>query len=136
MPIGTKIIGSSKPVEQWSNKDFLLYFSDKLQEASGQGLRLEAAVEWLGFTSRIKGFRAKLHLNTVQYKDFIDKVFLHFFSQDRYEPTFGAIVSERVFNIVKKYFSSSRPLYSDFEKVREALYSNNLLFKKLLSERK
>ena len=134
MPLGTKIVGSSKPLDTWNNRDFLMYFSDKLKESSGNGLRLEASVEWLGFISRIKGFRSKLHLNNVQYKDFIDKVFLHFFSQDRYTPTFGAIVSERVYNIIKKYFSSSRPLYSDFEKVKEELYGNNLLFKKLLKE--
>jgi hypothetical protein len=132
MPVGRKTIGSSKSLDTWNNRDFLIYFSDKLKESSGSGLRLEAAVEWLGFISRIKGFRVKLNLNNVQYKDFIDKVFLHFFSQDKYTPTFGAIVSERVFNISKKYFSSSRPLYSDFEKVREELYGNNLLFKKLL----
>jgi hypothetical protein len=132
MPIGHKIIGSSKPVDQWNNKDFLLYFSDKLKQSSGQGLRLEASVEWLGFISRIKGFRNKLNLNNVQYKDFVDKVFLHFFSQNKYTPTFGAIVSERVYNIITKYFSSSRSLYSDFDTVREELYGNNLLFKKLL----
>ena len=135
MPIGHKIIGSSKSLEQWNNKDFLLYFSAKLQQSSGQGLRLEAPVEWVGFISRIKGFRVKLNLNNTQYKDFIDKVFLHLFSQNEYTPVFGAIVSERVFNICKKYFNSSRPLYSDFEKVKEELYGNNLLFKKLLKEK-
>jgi hypothetical protein len=132
MPVGKKIVGSSKSLDTWTNKDFLMYFSAKLQQSSGQGLRLETPVEWIGFISRIKGFRAKLNLNNVQYKDFVDKVFLHFFSQDKYTPTFGAIVSERVYNIIKKYFSSSRPLYSDFEKVKEELYGNNLLFKKLL----
>ena len=135
MPIGHKIIGSSKSLEQWNNKDFLLYFSAKLQQSSGQGLRLEAPVEWVGFISRIKGFRVKLNLNNTQYKDFIDKVFLHLFSQNEYTPVFGAIVSERVYNIIKKYFNSSRPLYSDFDKVKEELYGNNLLFKKLLKEK-
>ena len=134
MPIGHKIVGSSKSLEQWNNKDFLIYFSDKLKQSSGKGLRLEAPVEWLGFISRIKGFRNKLNLNNTQYKDFIDKVFLHFFTQDNYTPTFGAVVSERVYNISKKYLSSSSQ-YSDFEKVREELYGNNLLFKKLLKEK-
>lgn len=133
MPTGKRTLGSSKEIEKWSNKDLLTYFSQHLQESTGYGLRLESDVEYSAFIGRIKGFRNKLNLNTVQYRDFIDKVFANFFSRERYAPAFGSIVSERVYNIVKKYCSSSPPMYSDFEKIKAELYTNNLLFKRLLS---
>jgi hypothetical protein len=133
MPIGSKTIGPSKRVEGWKNQDFVVYFSHRLQLVTGYGLKLESSLEWAGFTSRVKGFRNKLHLSPVQYKDFIDKVFDNFFVRNKFVPVFGSIVSEYVYNIVQKYCcSSAHPMYSDFEKIREELYSNSLLFKSLL----
>ncbi len=132
MPVGKHTIGSSKATNEWSNKDLLIYFSQRLQQSVGYGLKLESDVEWAAFLGRIKGFRNKLHLNSLQYKDFIDKVFDNFFVRNEYIPVFGSIVSERVYNIIKKYCSSTRPIYSDFDEVKKELYSNNLLFKKLL----
>ena len=131
MPTGFKQLGTSKPLEKWTNKDLLLYFSDRLADLSGQGLKLEASVEWIGFTSRVKGFRSKLNLNPTQYKIFIDKVFDTFAVKNKCTPVFGSIVSERVYNVIQKYCSkTSKPQYSDFEAVKNELYGNNLLFKK------
>jgi hypothetical protein len=117
----------NKPLEQWTNKDFLFYFSNKLASQTGKGLRIEGPA-WIGFLSRIKGFRNKLHLSNQAYKDFIDKVFGDFFARDGYVPAFGAIVSERVYFIVTKYSGETHLQYSDFEQVRRELYGNNTLF--------
>lgn len=85
---------------KWSNKDFVLYFSSKLKEKTGQGLFIPNE-GWYAFISRVKGFRLKMALNELQYKGFIDKVIDVFFAQSGYVPTFGSIVSEKVYYIVK-----------------------------------
>ena len=132
MPRIGKTNDIAKPLESWSNKDFLMYYSNRLCELTGQGVRLEEGAAWQAFIGRIKGFRTKLRLSNSQYKDFIDKVFDEFFRQDGYVPVFGAIVSERVFNIVSTYMKGkAAPMYSDFEKLRQELYLNNSWFQKL-----
>jgi hypothetical protein len=134
MPRIGKTNDIQKPLAQWSNRDFLLYYSNRLAEATGQGVRLEDSVAWQAFTGRIKGFRTKLNLDPRRYKEFIDKVFDVFFKLDDHVPVFGAIVSERVFHIVTTYLRDAHPMYSDFEKLRKELYANNLWFQKLTKQ--
>jgi len=86
------------------------------------------SVAWQSMLGRIKGFRSKLHLSNIAYKYFIDDVFDKFFTNNGYIPTFGAIVSEKVYNIVKK---KSIYNFEDIEKLRDDLYKNNLLFSKI-----
>lgn len=122
-----------KPLAEWSNRDFLFYFSDKLERATGSGLDIPP-VAWQGFMGRIKGFRNKLKLSPEKYKEFVDVVFSDFFTRDGYVPTFGAIVSERVYSIVQRRHRSiavSMNSTTDFEAYRRDLYSNNLLFSKV-----
>lgn len=111
-------------IERWSNKDFLFYFSQKLEEMTGVGLDIPP-VAWSGFLGRMKGFRDKLIISNIKYKEFIDCVFKNFFSRDSYTPSFGAIVSEKVYNIVLKELKKPTPFSnSDFQKLRDILYQN------------
>jgi len=54
------------------------------------------------FQGKVKGFRNKLHLSNAQYKAFIDDVFDLLFEGHGYIPNFGAIISERVYNIISQ----------------------------------
>lgn len=121
-----------KPLENWSNKDFLLYFSQKLKALTGQGLEIPPAA-WQGFLSRMVGFRNKLKLSNQVYYQFIDKVFEYFTSNPDYIPTFGIIVSEKVYFTVSRYTKQAQvPVLSnqDFLEFRNQLYSNIMLFRK------
>lgn len=120
---------SDKRVEEWSNKDFLLYFSNKLETSTGRKLAIEGPA-WAGFLSRIKGFRSKLRLGNVQYKEFIDAMFTAFKDRE-YTPVFGAIVSERVYFVVSRMQKKTSQQYSDFEALQKELYSNRLWFTKI-----
>ena len=123
---------NAKPLEKWSNRDFLFYFSNKMQAFCGKGIAIPP-VAWQGMMGRMKGFRTKLVLDNLSYKRFIDAVFGEFFTQDGYIPHFGAIVSERVFYTVQKLSHASvSSVPTDWEQLRAELYSNNLLFQKLL----
>jgi len=118
----------NKSIEKWSNKDFLIYFSNKLKETTGKELDIPP-IAWQGFMSRMKGFRKKLGISNVDYKNFIDNVFAKLFVGKQYVPAFGSIVSERVFNLLKKH---SLLQYDDnaFDQLREQLYKDSILFQK------
>lgn len=122
-----KVTVNHKDIATWSNKDFLIYFSGLLKDLSGRPLDIPP-VAWVGFMSRMKGFREKLKLDNLRYKEFIDNVFSVFFNMDGYTPAFGAIVSERVFYVVNKAMATSPSQSVDWEKLRNDLYKNNLLF--------
>ncbi len=119
----------NKPVQQWSNKDFILYFSKKLKDRTGAGISVPSEA-WVSFIGRIKGFRSKMHLNEVQYKEFVDKVTDVFFTQPGYTPAFGAIVSEKVFYVVKNIKNPvGRFTNDDFVKLRDTLFKDvNITF--------
>jgi len=118
----------SKPLEKWSNKDFLIHYSNKLKETTGRELTIPP-IAWQGFMSRMKGFRKKLNISNQDYKDFIDRVFAELFVGKQYVPAFGSIVSERVYHILKEH---SLKRYDDnaFRRLREQLYKDNILFQK------
>ena len=119
----------NKPIEQWSNKDFVLYFSKKLKDKTGTGIYIPNGA-WFSFIGRIKGFRSKMNLNSQQYKEFIDKVTEVFFMQVGYVPAFGAIVSEKVFYTVKNMRKSpSNFTNEDFKSIRDTLFKDvNITF--------
>jgi hypothetical protein len=129
----TKIMISSeidKPIDKWSNKDFVIYFSNKLAETTGTPLKIEGPA-WIGFMSRIKGFRSKLVISNTQYKEFIDSIFSKFFDRG-YVPVFGSIVSERVYFVIQKLNSLIIAVSAEeFEQLRNQLFNNITLFKKL-----
>lgn len=116
-----------RETKDWTNRDFLFYFSNKLKELTGKELNIPP-VAWVGFLGRMKGFRSKLGIANQEYKDFIDKVFSELFEGKNYVPAFGSIVSEKVFHILKKHTLKE---YSndEFAKLREQLYKDVILFK-------
>jgi hypothetical protein len=118
-------------LDSWSNKDFLQYYIKRLEERTGVKLNIPP-IAWAGFLSRIKGFRDKLRLSASTYKDFIDKVFDNFFSKEGYTISFGAIVSEKVYNIVKKEEKKLHPFTNeDFKTLRDRIYSDKSLFNQI-----
>ena len=123
-------VSKPKEIKDWSNKDFVIYFSKKIEETTGNRMKIEP-VAWAAYSGRIKGFRTKFHISNEQYKDFIDKVFSKFFSQNGYTPSFGAIVSEKVYYISNKRFMTNTNVSTDFEELRNQLYSINSLFSKI-----
>jgi hypothetical protein len=121
----------NKPVEQWSNKDFLLYFSQRYRLLTGQSFKIPSEA-WVGMMHRIKSIKIKLKLNNKDYKEFIDKVFDNFFSRINYAPNFGSIVSEKVFFITTKMKKDINYSNNEFIRLRDELYTNSELFKNLL----
>lgn len=121
-----------KEVQQWSNVDFLKYFSERLKPFNEQkGLTIPPKA-WGAFVGRIKGFRAALKVSPQMYKRFIDIVFDDFFVQDGYIPTFGTIVSEKVYNILMT--SSTHGMVYDntyYLQLKQKLKINNNLYQKL-----
>jgi len=128
MRIGLQI-GSTKPVEKWTNRDFLTYFSDRLFQLDHKGLTIPP-VAWQGFHGRIKNFRNKLNLSNRRYKDFIDSVFDKMFIGSNKIPAFGAIVSEKVFHYVGS--AKQEEVSSEYvEKLKKDLLSNPAFAKEL-----
>ncbi len=124
-------IKTSKPIDDWSNRDFLIYFSHLYTYHTSFNFRIPKEA-WAGMLSRIKGFRLKMNLSNAEYKEFIDNVFNIFFTQDNYVPTFGAIVSEKVFYTTLKLLKNLNYSNDKFMQLKKELYSNDL-FKKLLT---
>lgn len=115
-----------KPLEQWSNRDFLLYFSDCLKRAGNGGLVIPP-VAWRAYLSRMKGFRMKLRLSNQDYKCFIDTLFSEYFLKNKFVPVFGSIVSEKVYHIYQDYPKLTNDY---FIAMRNELYKEDF-FKKL-----
>ena len=109
----------------------MIYFSNRLRETTGSPLRIEGPA-WIGFMSRIKGFRSKLTIPNEKYKEFIDAMFDKFFDRG-YVPVFGAIVSERVYFVIQQLLTPANNSVSnsEFEALRNQLFNNLTLFKKL-----
>jgi len=125
------MIQPQKQIEKWSNRDFLIYFSNLLLDKTGNKLEIPTEA-WVGYLSRMKGFRSKLNISNQVYKEFIDTVFSQFFTRNGYVPVFGAIVSEKVYGMVKSKPISARTFGSyDFETLRNDLCNNGILFQKL-----
>ena len=133
--IPTKIFskGQEKLLDKWSNRDFLFYFSLHYNNLTESPYKIPKEA-WVGMLSRIKGFRQKLNLDNEQYKKYIDDVFSKFFIKDDYIPNFGSIVSEKVFYVVEKLnkLNIDACTNDEFTRLRNQLYSNNELFKKLM----
>jgi hypothetical protein len=88
----------SKPLVKWSNKDFLIYFSNCLYSVDHKGLNIPPN-GWVVYMSMIKGFRQKLSLSNGRYKQFIDWLVTDIFPLQDFVPNFGCIVSETLFNV-------------------------------------
>jgi hypothetical protein len=123
------LVDIHKDIPLWNSRDLLIYYSNKLKEFSGEHLEIPP-VAWRGFMGRIKGFKDKLHLSSQDYKNFMDDVFRKLYIDKHYVPAFGAIVSERVYNLLKK---DSLKQYSneDFIALRDKLFQDKLLFKQV-----
>lgn len=126
-----------KPIEKWSNRDFVIYFSNRLFVLTKKSLDIPPPA-WIGFCGRIKSFRLKRNLSSEDYKKFIDNVFDIFFSVDKYIPSFGAIVSDKVFVVVQKMLLHPKKakiqhqdMYNNasFIALRNQLYGDSTLFK-------
>jgi len=122
-------VNTPKSLEDWNSKDFLIYFTKQYGNLTGRTFRIPPQ-GWGGLMSRIKGFKEKLNLDNNTYKTFIDNVFTTFFKQEEYIPTFGAIVSEKVFYVVNNLKISITTTNDEFLQLRDQLYSSDL-FQKL-----
>lgn len=122
----------NKPIEQWSNKQILLYYSNRMYERYGQELKIPN-VAWAAFVGRVKGFREKLGLSSVQYKQFIDDIFdSGIFKSRTFCPSFGCIVSIRVYRMVNDYKENQGNMSQEYwENLATSLESNNMLFKRV-----
>jgi hypothetical protein len=130
MPTITFSQKTLKPLEKWSSRDFIIYYSNSLKNLTGKNLIVPPEA-WIGFGARIKGFQRKLNLTNIEYKNFIDKVFSSFYVKNKYQPSFGSIVSEKIYYIVNKNRDSNEFSNTDFENLRKELYKDNTLFKNL-----
>jgi hypothetical protein len=86
-----------KPLEKWSNKDFLSYFSNRLYMIDKKGLDIPPN-GWRYYMSFIKGFRDKFNISNAQYKAFIDILFETVFKYKNFKPNFGCMISEKLYN--------------------------------------
>lgn len=129
-----KVSITQKDIEKWSSRDFLLYFSRLMDKHYAQPLSIPS-VAWRGFMARVKGFKEKLNLSNIEYKTFIDTVFDDFFKQDNYTPSFGTIVSEKVYGIMKS-FNSARSSSTPAEKIDWMKYKRLLYGDSTVSSRK
>ena len=100
MPTLRMTASGSKSVQTWTTFDILNYYSAKLLFQYGFELRVPNQAARAAFLGRVKTFQHKLHLSNQQYKDFIDDVFKLLFTNRRFTPSFGAIISERVYHLV------------------------------------
>jgi hypothetical protein len=119
-----------KPLEKWSSRDFIIYYSNSLKKLTGENLKVPPEA-WVGFGARIKGFQRKLNLTNIEYKNFIDEVFSSFYVKNKYQPSFGSIVSEKIYYLVNKNRDSNEFSNTDFENLRKELYKDSTLFKNL-----
>lgn len=105
-----------KDLKDWKSIDFLYYFKNRL--INDYNIKFNIPNEAIGiFCGRIKQFMKDLNLNNYEYKDYIDNVFSGFFSNEKYAPNFGAIVSKKVYKIVYKVENLSEKI--DWEQVRK-----------------
>jgi hypothetical protein len=120
-----------KVIEKWTSRDFIKYYFNSLQKFDGSNPPKIPVEAWIGFGARIKGFQRKLSLSNHQYKHFIDTVFRHFYTGQGYEPVFGCIVSEKIYHLTQKVKSSEEFSNEEFMRLKEELYRDESLFKKM-----
>jgi hypothetical protein len=113
-----------KPLNQWSNKDFLIYFSNHLYLLDHKGLTIPPN-GWVVYISMIKGFRQKLSISNSKYKQFIDWLMTDIFTQENYTPNFGCVISEMLFNMFSKMLGRKREEFTneDFAKIKNEVNS-------------
>ncbi len=118
----------TKEIAKWSNRDFLIYYAQKQQSFTNIEFKIPR-VAWIGFLSRMKGFRGGRNIDNSAYKTFIDELFNLFYSKG-FSPAFGSIVSIKLYGIVKSYRTKK---YSnvEFERLKAQLYRDSSLFKNL-----
>lgn len=123
--------GGTKPLEKWSNRDFLFYYSNRQKFLTKRDFVIPPRA-WAAFQGRMKGFRAKLNLSNEAYKEFIDKVFSELFIGKQYVPSFGAIVSEKVFFVISRISETGTATLisapEEFEAARLLLFKDCELF--------
>ncbi|MCK9542901.1 MAG: hypothetical protein M0R03_12815 [Novosphingobium sp.] len=125
MPEITIKVKKEKSVDKWSTKDFLIYFSRKLNESTGNYLEIPKEA-WAGFTSRMKNFIKGERLTNIEYKRFIDDVFIEF-SKMKYEVTFGCIVSKRVLYLIRNLKGLTVFTNDDFKELKKELNQESFL---------
>jgi hypothetical protein len=120
----------SKPIDNWTSADFVYYYSHKLEDTTGVKLFVPKD-GWPYFAGRVKLFR-NIHttMSAAEYKDFIDNVMDILFTRKGAIPAFGAIVSNKVYNLFcsemrKHSISSSNN--ADFIALRDKLLSDKSL---------
>ena len=118
-----------KPLNQWSNKDFLIYFSNHLHLLDHRGLTIPPN-GWVVYMSMIKGFRQKLNISNSRYKQFIDWLMADIFTQENYTPNFGCVISEMLFNTFSKTLDKKREELTneDFEKIQREIRARSKQF--------
>jgi len=113
-------------VDNWSNRDFLIYFAHRWEEKTGKPFHISTEA-WPGFLCRIKNFKFQTQLSQRDYKRFIDAVVDELFARHDYTPSFGCIVSEKVLMLLRR----NAILTTDFEQLRNDLYKDSALFSQL-----
>lgn len=117
-------------INTWSDKDLLIYFLKRYKVLTKHGFFMPKE-SWKVMIFRIKEFKIKMGLENKLYKKFIDNVFDIFFTQENYIPTFGSIVSKKVYYITEKLLRNRHCSNAEFEQLKNQLYSSDL-FKKLM----
>lgn len=116
-----------KPVSEWNSRDVLLYFAYKWYEFRGQTFLIPNKA-WVGFMQRINTFKRKTKISYEEYKELIDAVMSPMFTLPNAIPEFGCIVSEKVLWVFRQRKNVTS---TDFAKLKQELYSDNLLWSKI-----
>jgi len=116
-----------KPIDKWNSKDLLLHFARRWKHLRGIEFLIPDQA-WSAFMSRIKTFQRSENLDSKQYREFIDRVFDELFSQEGFAPSFGCIVSQRVYWTLNQ---KGKVPETDFNRMKQALYDESSLFSKL-----
>jgi len=129
---------SGKDPLKWSNKDIVIYFSNRMHDRTGHELIIPQ-IAWSGFVGRVKGFRERMGITTQQYKEFIDDVFdLPWLKSDERTPVFGCIVSIKVFYLIQRYKQRQPEEVSDtyWRELASQMHHNSTLFKHIAQDLK
>ena len=124
------VVKKEKAIEKWTSRDFIKYYFNKLKSLKNINTQAIPSEAWVGYGARIKGFIKKKNLSNFQYKSFIDSIFKNFYNSEIHVPAFGCIVSEKIFEITES-FEKNRYSNRDFERLKEKLYTDNILFKNI-----
>lgn len=120
--VGTR----TKSLDEWNSKDILLYFAHRWKERTGRVFQIPNEA-WPGFMSRISSFKRKTGMSGSEYKQFIDSVVDDLFSEPKFVPNFGCIVSEKVLWVVREG-AKLETTEEDFLRLKRELHANNALY--------